>query len=306
MSLSEDVRGELAAIEPRKPCCRLAELSALVRSAGSVHLRGGGRIGAHLDLASPAVARRAFSLLRGYGVVCEIRTFRQQAFVKAARYQLHIGDDARAMQVLNEAGILGERLMPLDDPPRRVVGDSCCRAAYLRGALLARGSVSGPRNAHFELRTSSMGAARFLAGIADSDGLALAVHDRGRHAIAYAKGAETIADLLAFLGAHEAALRFGESAVVSATRGRANRLANADHANLKRSSRAADAQLRAIKRLDATRGLESLSPDLRQLAKLRLRHPTHSLAELARRCRPPVTKASAHRRLRKLQELADR
>ena len=39
--LSEDVRAELAAIEPRKPCCRLAELSALVRGAGSVHLRGG-------------------------------------------------------------------------------------------------------------------------------------------------------------------------------------------------------------------------------------------------------------------------
>ena len=68
-SLSEDVRGELAAIEPRKACCRLAELSALVRGAGSVHLRGGGRIALHLELASgagraagvlaPALLRRA-------------------------------------------------------------------------------------------------------------------------------------------------------------------------------------------------------------------------------------------------------
>jgi len=37
---------------------------------------------------------------------------------------------------------------------------------------------------------------------------------------------------------------------------------------------------------------------------LRRRHPTSSIAELAGRCRPPITKASAYRRLRKLIDLA--
>ena len=55
MSLSEDVRSELAAIAPRKQCCRLAELSALVRSGGSIHLHGGGRVTLHLEVATPAV-----------------------------------------------------------------------------------------------------------------------------------------------------------------------------------------------------------------------------------------------------------
>ncbi len=41
--LSEDLRTELAAIEPRKACDRLAELSGLFHSAGSLHLRGTGR-----------------------------------------------------------------------------------------------------------------------------------------------------------------------------------------------------------------------------------------------------------------------
>ena len=63
MSLSEDVRSELAAIEPRKACCRLAELSALVRGAGTVHLRGRGAVGVHLEVSSNAVARRAVALL---------------------------------------------------------------------------------------------------------------------------------------------------------------------------------------------------------------------------------------------------
>jgi DNA-binding protein WhiA len=87
---------------------------------------------------------------------------------------------------------------------------------------------------------------------------------------------------------------------MSAIRADANRLANADHANLVRTSRAAHAQLEAVRRLE----VDSLSDDLRELAQLRLRHPTASIAELASRCRPPVTKATAYRRLRRLQELA--
>jgi cell division protein WhiA len=305
MSLSEDVRDELAAIEPRKACCRLAELSALVRGAGSVHLRGSGRIAVHLELASGPVARRAFTLLRSYGVPCEIRTYKQRAFEQATRYQLHLEDDARALQVLNEAGVLDTNLVPLERPPRRVVARACCRAAYLRGAFLAAGSASGPRGAHLELRTVDPGSAWFLAELAAADGLRLAVHERSRHALAYAKGSEAIADLLAFLGAHEAALRFGEEAVVAATRARANRLANADHANIVRTSRAADVQLRAIRRLEREGRLVELAPELREIARLRVRHPTLSLRELARRCEPPATKAAAHRRLAKIQRLAE-
>jgi cell division protein WhiA len=304
--LSEEVRAELAAIEPRKPCCRLAELSALIRSAGSIHLRGGGRIGVHLEVAGAAVARRVFSLLRAYDVPCEIHTFRQQAFDRATRFRIHLEDDARALQVLNELGVVDVHLAPVERPPRRIVSRACCRAAYLRGALLAAGSVSGPRNAHLELRASSLEGAEFLAKLGQEEGFPLAVHDRGRHAIAYLKGRESIADFLAFLWAQDAALKLGESAVVASTKARANRLANADHANIVRASRAADAQLRAIKRLEAAGRLEQLPSELRELARLRVRHPTLSLRELAGRCRPPATKAAAQRRLAKLKKLAER
>jgi hypothetical protein len=306
VSLSDEVRAELAAIDPHRPCCRLAELSALVRTAGSVHFRGAGRIALHLEVSSSAVARRAFSLLRSYGVPCEIRTYRRQAFERARRFQIHLEDDARAVQALHEAGVLDARLTPLERPPRRVVARTCCRAAYLRGAFLAAGSASGPRNAHLELRAAGREGAGFLADLAREDGFPLGAYERARHAVAYVKGVETIAELLAFLGAQEAALRFGEQAVVASTRARANRLANADHANIGRVSRTADAQLRAIRRLEADGRLQQLGPHLREIAHLRRRHPTLSLRELAGRCRPPATKASAQRRLAKLRRLAER
>ena len=258
----------------------------------------------HLDVSESAVARRAFSLLRDFEVSSEIRTYQRRAFDGATRYQLHVGGDERALQVLHEAGVLSSRLTPLSHPPRRVVARACCRGAYLRGALLGGGSLSGPRAAHLELRSAEPEGADFLARVAATDGVELHVTERGRHAVAYAKGSDAIAGILALAGAGRAVLVLEEGAVMAATRSRANRLANADHANLVRTSRAAHEQLRAVQQLRRNGELEKLSPRLQEIADLRERHPTLSLRELAAKCRPPATKAAAHRRLQKLQQLA--
>ena len=302
MALSEDVRNELAAIAPRRQCDRLAELSALFHTAGSIHLRGRGEVSVHLDVASSAVARRAFALLRAFDVSCEIRSYRRRAFDGATRYQLHVEGEARALQVLNEAGVLSARLGPLERPPKRVVARSCCRGAYLRGALLGGGSVS---RSHLELRTGERAGAEFLVELAAAEDIKLGLQERPRHAIAYAKGGETIAEVLAAAGAAGAVLTFAERAVVGGAKSRANRLANADHANLVRSSRAAGVQLRALRRLKRRGALARVSPELQELADLRLAHPTLSLRELGLKCRPPATKATVHRRLARLVRLAE-
>ena len=304
MSLSEDLRNELAAIAPAHQCDRLAELSGLFHSAGSVHLKGRGEVAVHVDVAASAVARRAFALLRGFGVSSEIRTYPRRAFDRGTRYQLHVAGDEHALQVLHEAGVLSLRLTPIPNPPRRVVAKSCCRGAYLRGALLGGGSLSGPRAPHLEIRTAEPEGAVFVARVAALEGVELRVIERARHAIAYAKAADTIADVLALAGAGRTVLLFEENAVMAATRSRANRLANADHANLVRTSRAAHEQLRAIERLRQRGVFAKLPPRLQEIGLLRERHPTFSLRELALTCDPPATKAAVHRRLLKLQQIA--
>lgn len=300
MSVSDELREELAQIAPRRRCCRLAELSALFHASGAWHLRGGA-VAVHLDLSAPAAARRAFALLRELGVRSEIRTYRRRAFDRPTRYQLHVDVDAAALAVLREAGVLSASGAPLEHPPKRVVGRACCRGAYLRGALLGASSLSGPRDPHLELRTGSLDGARFLADVAAREEVELRVVERRAQAIAYAKGHEPIGALLALAGAGDAAIRFEEHAVVAATRAQANRLANADEANLVRAARAAHRQLEAIRALD----VDTLPPHLAELAELRLRFPSASLRELAAKARPPVTKAAAYRRLRAVVELAE-
>lgn len=302
--ISEDVREELAHIAPERPCDRIAEISALFHSAGSLHLRGRGEWALHLDLASGVVARRAFALLRDEGIRGEIRTYRRRAFDRATRFQLHLAGGEDALRVLVDAGVVDSRHAPLERPPRRVVARSCCRAAYLRGAFLGAGSLSSRRSPHLELRVASLEGASFLASLAGREGIALGVQERRSHAAAYAKGWEAIESLLALMGASETVLVLEERAVIAATRAEANRLANADHANLVRTSRAARAQLEAAARLRADGRLERLPVTLREAAELRLRHPTHSLRELAARASPPASKAAMHRRLRRVEELA--
>jgi cell division protein WhiA len=296
--LSDDLRDELAQIAPERRCCRQAEISALFHTSGAWHLRGGA-VGVHLDLSSSAVARRAFALLRDLGVRSEIRTYKRRAFEQGTRYQLHVDVDERALHVLREAGVLSRTGAPLGHPPKRVVGRSCCRGAYLRGALLGAGSLSGPRDPHLELRASGLDGARFIADVAEREGIRLAVAERRSHAVAYAKGHDTIADVLALAGAGDTALQLEEHAVLAAIRADANRLANADEANLVRTARAAHRQLEAIRALD----IDSLPPALAEIAELRLRHPSASVRELAAKARPPLSKAAAHRRLQAVVKL---
>ena len=196
-------------------------------------------------------------------------------------------------------------MQPVSRPPKRIVGRGCCRGAYLRGSLLAAGSVSPPPSPHLEVRTETVEAASFLAEAISREDVSLRVLERRDHALAYAKSVDRIADALALAGASDAALVLDERAVVGETKARANRLTNADQANLVRTSRAAHAQLEAVRRLAGERGLDGLSPRLREVAELRVRHPSLPLRELALKCRPPASKASVHRRLRKLIALAE-
>ena len=265
-----------------------------------MHLLGRGALSFHLDLAESAVARRAFSILRTLRVDAQIRTYRQHAFGRESRTQLHVDGSAHAIGILGEAGVLGHEGLPLDRPPGRVVARSCCRSAYLRGAFLGAGSLSGPRSPHLEVRTPLHAGAAFVRSVASAAGVRMRVIDRASHAAAYAKSWEAIEGYLSVAGATAIVLSLEERGLVAGLRAEANRLANADHANLVRQSRSASAQLDAVRALLESGSLERLAPTLLEAASLRLEHPSLSLRELALRAEPPVTKAAMAGRLGRL------
>ena len=131
------------------------------------------------------------------------------------------------------------------------------------------------------------------------------VIDRDSHSAAYAKSWDAIEAFLSVAGATETVLALEERALVAGLRADANRLANADHANLVRDeplgARAAGGRAHAPRK----RCARAPGPDAAGCGQARLRHPSLSLRELAARADPPVTKAAMAGRLARLVELAD-
>jgi DNA-binding protein WhiA len=303
-SLAAAVRAELAALAPERRCDRLAEISALFHTAGSVHLLGRGALSFHLDLAESAAARRAYSILKRLRVESEIRTYNRHAFDRAARTQLLVSGTPHAIDTLTQAGVLSDDGLPLDRPPGKVVSRQCCRSAYLRGAFLGAGSLSGPASPHLEIRTPLHAGAAFVRSVASAVGVPMRVADRASHSVAYAKSWEAIESYLSVAGAVDTVLSLEERALVAGLRAEANRLANADHANLVRQSRSARAQLDAVRRLERAGVLPGLASSLQGAAELRRRHPSLSSRELAARADPPISKAAMAGRLARLVTLA--
>ena len=179
-----------------------------------------------------------------------------------------------------------------------------CRTAFLRGAFLAGGSVTDPmKGYHLELATSHYYVGRELPALLREAGFEPKETERKGNHVVYFKHSDHIEDFLTFLGAPVSAMAVMAAKIERDLRGSVNRQVNCDSANLDKTVAAAREQLAAIDRLRDAGRLDSLPDKLREVAALRLAHPEDTLAQLAERCDPPITKSALNHRLRKLVEL---
>jgi DNA-binding protein WhiA len=127
---------------------------------------------------------------------------------------------------------------------------------------------------------------------------------KGR-AVLYFKDFDSIVELLTRIGAFGTVLQLEDVRALRETKNRIHRLVNTEAANLQRSAQAAAEQRRIIEYVQSAYGLPRLTAALREVAELRLMHPDESLAELGRRCNPPIAKPTVSGRLGALGRLAE-
>ncbi len=198
---------------------------------------------------------------------------------------------------------LPERLHEIPSKPRH----KCDRLMEVRAAFLACGSLAaGGRGYHLEFVLRGTALADRLAWILRSVGAQAKRAQRKGRTVLYFKSSDVIAELLTRIGAFSAVLQLEDVRALRETKNRIHRLVNTEAANLERSAQAAAQQRRVVEFLENAYGLTQLSPALREIAELRLRHPDESLAELGRRCDPPVGKPTVSGRLSALTRLAQR
>jgi DNA-binding protein WhiA len=305
MAMTAAVKDELSRLNITKPCCRKAEVSAMLRFAGGLHIVSG-RIVIEAELDTGAAARRLRrELAEVFGHASDVVVLAPAGLRRGNRYVVRVTKDGEALA--RQTGLLDGRGRPVRGLPSQVVSGSTCDAeAAWRGAFLAHGSLTEPgRSSSLEVTCPGPEAALALVGAARRLGIpAKAREVRGVDRVVIRDG-DAIGALLTRLGAHDTVLAWEERRMRREVRATANRLANFDDANLRRSARAAVAAGSRVKR-----ALEILGDDvpehLAAAGRLRLDQSQASLEELGQLADPPLTKDAVAGRIRRLLAMADK
>ena len=305
MAMTDRVKDELSRFEVTKTCCRKAEVASVLRFAGGLHIVSR-KIVVEAELDTAHAARRLRKDIADlYGYPSELTVIAAGGLRKGSRYVVKVGQDGPALA--RQTGLVDADGRPVRGLPPRVIGGSVCDAeAAWRGAFLAHGSLTEPgRSSSMEVTCPGPEAALALVGAARRLGIQSKAREvRGVDRVVIRDG-DAISAMLTRLGAHDAVMAWEERRMRREVRATANRLANFDDANLRRSARAAVAAGARVQR-----ALEILGDDipvhLREAGQLRLEYKEASLEELGQRADPPMTKDAVAGRIRRLLAMADK
>lgn len=305
MALTAEVKDELSRFVVTQTSARRAEVASLLRFAGGLHIVAG-RVVVEAEVDLGATARRLRKQIQDlYGYPSEIHVVSASGLRKKARYLVRVSKDGEALA--RQTGLIDNRGRPVRGLPTQVVGGSIADSeAAWRGAFLAHGSLTEPgRSSALEISCPGPEAALALVGAARRLGVTAKAREvRGADRVVIRDG-EAIGDLLTRMGAQDMRLIWEERRLRREVRATANRLANFDDANLRRSARAAVAAAARVRR-----ALEILGPDvpehLAAAGELRIAHRQASLEELGQLADPQMTKDAVAGRIRRLLTMADR
>ncbi|GAA1453943.1 DNA-binding protein WhiA [Nesterenkonia lacusekhoensis] len=305
MALTESVKEELSRQEAETTSERKAEVSSMLRFAGGLHIISG-RIVIEAELDHAASARRLrAAVAEVYGHDSEIIVVSGNGLKKGSRYVVRVVREGETLA--RQTGLLDARGRPVRGLPSVIVNGSVADAvAVWRGAFLAHGSLTEPgRSSSLEVTCPGPEAALALVGSARRLGITAKAREVRSVDRVVIRDGDSIAQLLTRMGAHQTLLVWEERRMRKEVRATANRLANFDDANLRRSAQAAVAAGARVERALEILG-EDVPDHLKYAGELRLAHKQASLDELGRLAEPPMTKDAIAGRIRRLLAMADK
>lgn len=290
-TFSQKVKSELCEPRVERKCCAVAEAYGVLlycRSFSPSEIR---IITASDEFAArlPHLFRRAFGF--GFDIQPDEPSVGKRSFYIRDKEKIKtiydaFGSDTGTLSLHINFGIIEE---------------PCCKAAFVRGAFLAGGSVTDPsKRYHLELATSHYSVSREAYSVLLEMGFSPKEAERKGNHLLYFKKSEHIEDFLTTIGAGIAAMDVMSAKIDKDMNNNTNRKVNCDSANADKVVAAAQEQLEAIRRIDRLYGLDNLPDKLQEAALLRIANPEASLADLSLLSFPKVSKSCLSHRLKKL------
>ena len=293
MSFSGAARAEICRTMPHKACCALAQCFGILLFCHSFTADGIKIVTESREVAQalPRLFKKAFNM-----------SFDSFPSLEApGKLTFQMDDPEKIEEIMDAFGFDAADTLSLHlNFP--VVEEDCCKAAFLRGAFMAGGSVTDPaKGYHLELATTHQSVARETRVlIHEAMDFYPKSASRGGAQVLYIKQSDRISDFLTYLGAPVAAMGIMETRLEKELNNKVNRRCNCDDANLSKVVDAAQEQLAAIRTLRERDRLDTLPKKLREAALAREENPEASLSELAELMVPPISKPAMANRMKNI------
>ena len=297
VSFSGSAKAEICRNIPSKQCCALAECFGILLFCNSFRSDCIRIITESREFSAllPKLFKKAFNIT--FDLVPEDES--------GGKLNFQITHKDKIRQIMSRYGFDARATLSLHiNLP--VVEEDCCKAAFLKGAFLAGGSVTDPaKGYHLELTTTHNSVARECNSlIQEVLGVQPKVAVRGGGNVLYFKQSDMISDFLIYLGAPVAAMGIIEAKLEKELNNKVNRRCNCDDANTSKVVEAAQEQISAIRTLKSSGRYQNLPHKIQLAAVAREENPEASLTELAAMMEPPISKPAMNHRLKKLVEMA--
>lgn len=293
MTFCSKVKEELVNITDVEPCCSLAEMYGLLLFGKMFSKRE-----IFINTENKNVAYK-------YKTVTQRITLQSVDCVESAsgKCKVSIESEESRLKLLNAFGYSGS------ERSRRInwanISNDCCFGAFIRGVFLACGTISDPeKNYHLEFSVPYSLRNDLMKIFSEVELTAKEIR-RNNSYILYFKGSEDIVTLLTLIGANNSVLEYIGVKVFKDVRNNVNRKTNFENANFDRTVNAALKQTEAIKRLKDKGDFQKLSPELKELALLRLENPDLSLSQIGKMLDPPLSRSGVNHRLQKIIDLSE-
>ena len=226
--------------------------------------------------------------------------------VNISKYEIDIQGKVFSISIkqnlsIEEIDIVNENLV-LNEKIKELCKTELTQRALVRGSFLGSGTLNNPEKIyHLEINYSNVLNMNYIYEILNNSNINMKILNTSL----YLKDGEEISKLLAFIGANNAVLKFEEIRVLRDMKNNVNRIVNCETANLNKTINAALEQIENIKFIKKMKKFHELSPNLQEIAELRLEHPEASLIELGEMLENPIGKSGVNYRLNAIKAFAE-
>lgn len=278
MSFASEVKKELLGLSDVDSCCEKAMLFGLLQGASDLIITSEGKKVIFKSYISSAIQKASQIIKNHYDIETTIKYGDTQHLNKKRYYYLEMSGHIEEL-------IQTYALYPFDivDIHHPLCKQDCCKNAFVRGMFIAKGSINDPRKNcyHLEITCKNRELADMVSYILKTGEIDAKIRERKDNYVVYVKRSEDISTTLALIGATSGVFYFEDSRIVRDISNMANRMANCDIANVKKSTESCQKQLQAIEWIQKMGLFYQLPPRLQSIAKMREAYPDSTLEELS-------------------------